>query len=423
VVVGLALLVVGAAPAIAGLFGVGGPAALAVATIWQGTRVLRSRVGGSLAGAVEPADAVRKFAATNLSGAVDRIAPDPGYAGRSGFFQLVRTDVQHVIDLVATEERPLVVFIDDLDRCAPATVMQVFEAINLFLAGEFGKAIFVVAVEPEMVAAHIEVAYSDLVVKLHALSGERGAEEALGWRFLEKFIQLPLRLPPMEPEQTELFVSSLFPAAAVPSTTPSSAQPSTDAAAVSAAQQMLSSQSLDENIKLAGSVAADSAVGEALRRAVARKLSSDAPEMRAVIGEATQFLRANPREIKRFANVFRFLVTIATERRLASLEAPTELAVIAKLAILNTRWPSLVTQLMWTVGSPPAQTIFELLEGPSGASTHAAANRAKTERKKLETELKAAGVSDSTLEHLVADELLQFMAAAPRVGIIARDWL
>ncbi|MFC7643536.1 P-loop NTPase fold protein [Streptosporangium lutulentum] len=42
--------------------------------------------------------------------------------------------MRQVLDLVATEERPLVVFVDDLDRCSPGTVAQVIEAINLFLA-------------------------------------------------------------------------------------------------------------------------------------------------------------------------------------------------------------------------------------------------------------------------------------------------
>ncbi len=84
----------------------------------------------------------------------------------------------------------LVVFVDDLDRCSSGAVAQVIEAINLFLAGEFPNCVFVLAMEPEVVAAHVEVAYRDLAESMPA-----HLREDLGWRFLEKIVQLPLRVP------------------------------------------------------------------------------------------------------------------------------------------------------------------------------------------------------------------------------------
>ncbi|WP_248965256.1 P-loop NTPase fold protein [Sphaerisporangium perillae] len=120
------------------------------------------------------------------------LAPDPGYRSRTGFLHLVQTDMRRVLGMVATEERPLVVFVDDLDRCSPGTVAQVIEAVNLFLAGEFPNCVFVLAMEPEVVAAHVEVAYRDLARTLPAPAEERSG---LGWRFLEKIVQLPLSVP------------------------------------------------------------------------------------------------------------------------------------------------------------------------------------------------------------------------------------
>ncbi|MEV6981376.1 P-loop NTPase fold protein [Sphaerisporangium sp. NPDC051017] len=120
------------------------------------------------------------------------LAPDPGYRSRTGFLHLVQTDMRRVLGMVATEERPLVVFVDDLDRCSPGTVAQVIEAVNLFLAGDFPNCVFVLAMEPEVVAAHVEVAYQDLARTLPSSAEERSG---LGWRFLEKIIQLPLSVP------------------------------------------------------------------------------------------------------------------------------------------------------------------------------------------------------------------------------------
>ena len=96
-------------------------------------------------------------------GGLDDYLPDPGYAVRTGYVHLIQTDLQRVISLVATDARPLVVFVDDLDRCAPAVVLQVLEAVNLFLAGELRHCVFVLGIEPDVLTAHIEASYDKLL--------------------------------------------------------------------------------------------------------------------------------------------------------------------------------------------------------------------------------------------------------------------
>ena len=132
-----------------------------------------------------------------MSNAVAGALRDPGYQEKAGFLHLVQKDVSHALDLVATPSRPLVLFVDDLDRCSPSTVTQVIEAISLFLAGQFPNCIFVIAMEPDLLAAHIEVAYKELVSALRE-AGKNAAWSTLGWRFLDKIIQLPLSLPSID---------------------------------------------------------------------------------------------------------------------------------------------------------------------------------------------------------------------------------
>ncbi|MEU8271374.1 P-loop NTPase fold protein, partial [Sphaerisporangium sp. NPDC049002] len=145
---------------------------------------------------------------------VKELTPDPGYRSRTGFLHLVQTDMRSVLGMVATEERPLVVFVDDLDRCSPGTVAQVIEAVNLFLAGEFPNCVFVLAMEPEVVAAHVEVAYRDLARTLPAAMEERSG---LGWRFLEKIVQLPLSVPLLDDgERVPAFLRTLLDVPAAP---------------------------------------------------------------------------------------------------------------------------------------------------------------------------------------------------------------
>ena len=53
------------------------------------------------------------------------------------------------------------IFVDDLDRCSPAKVGEVIEAINLFLAGEYPNCAFVIGIDAEVVAASMEVVHED----------------------------------------------------------------------------------------------------------------------------------------------------------------------------------------------------------------------------------------------------------------------
>jgi hypothetical protein len=142
----------------------------------------------------DPIQGARSVLADEAKGAFDQLVTDPRYEDRLGFLYLVHTDMKRVLDIIATPDRPLVVFVDDLDRCSPAVVAQVIEAINLFLAGEFQNCIFVLAFEPAVVAANVEAAYKDLVDNLKD-DRLQGDWSSLGWRFLEKIVQLPLSLP------------------------------------------------------------------------------------------------------------------------------------------------------------------------------------------------------------------------------------
>ena len=83
----------------------------------------------------------------------------------------------------ARTPRRLVVFVDDLDRCLPEKAIQVLEALKLFLDVE--GCIFVLALDDEAIESAVRRRYQ----------GEVKARE-----YLEKIIQLPFILPPIEAE-------------------------------------------------------------------------------------------------------------------------------------------------------------------------------------------------------------------------------
>ncbi|GAB3156903.1 hypothetical protein GCM10027258_64220 [Amycolatopsis stemonae] len=371
----------------------GSPVLLTAAGSGQAWAVLRSRIAGPL----------RTVAEGELKDAPAKLLRTPDYAKDMGYFAALRQDLTEVLALVATRERPLVVFIDDLDRCTPGTVVQVIEAINTFLSGEFGAAIFVVAMEPRMVAAHVETVYQDLVAKIRETAGHADEGLDLGWKFLDKFIQLPLTLPVMVRNQSASLLRSLFPAP--------EAGPEPEPGTAPATPAFRPPTSLDEAVQLADAVPAGSgeATKKAVRAGIDRQLSLDTPGLQAVIEYSARILAPNPRELKRFANVFRFFVMIATERRMLDLPAPASLDALAKLAVLAVRWPTLVPVL-----AGPAQdgrTVLELLEQAASGTTDPGAD------------LAAAGLTEGTIAQLLSPAFRTFLRTPPRIGADLHGYL
>ncbi|MEO3858099.1 P-loop NTPase fold protein [Acrocarpospora sp. B8E8] len=285
---------------------------------------------------------------------------EPGYSARTGFLHLVQTDMRHVLGLVATEERPLVVFVDDLDRCSSGTVAQVIEAINLFLAGEFPDCVFVLAMEPEVVAAHVELAYRDLTESM-----PESLRQGIGWRFLEKIVQLPLSVPLLA-DDTRLpaYVRALMgisdtrrmPEMRVPQQQPQNLDQELVARLEHAIRaRRPQADTLDSIARATQHVVGAPAetagtLGGLWRetRAAADRvfddLYSDENAYRAIEVALPALSASNPRELKRYVNVFRFYSFVTYRQRLAG-ERPASDAEVAKLSALTVRWPQLLSLL------------------------------------------------------------------------------
>jgi Cdc6-like AAA superfamily ATPase len=440
--------------------------------------------------------ATRKLLDEQAKGSFDELLRDPGYQARLGFLYLVQTDMKRVLDLVATELRPLVVFVDDLDRCSPSTVAQVIEAINLFLAGEFPNCVFVLAVEPAVVAAHVEVAYKDLVKGLG--SQPHGGRSSLGWRFLEKIVQLPLSLPlPVGSAGIDRYLDSLLgPARPEPddgvgeqarraggdgstgaagaagdsrvdatedsriSAGGDQSSPSDGAAGPdrgtgvpvagedlrmdlvrriedairsgTPTAETLAQAARDAQAQIVGDVPDGVLLPEALEAAnrVFVELYSDADSRDAIVDALPKLDSANPREIKRFINLFRFYTFVAQQDRLRGVPAPDS-PEIAKLAVLAIRWPHLLNALgarLAIDGAPSALAHLErhAREGANAAAraTVAEAAGANGRPDLWEEALATAGLADGAItagapgvaDHLWVDELRGFLASEPPIA-------
>ena len=111
--------------------------------------------------------------------------------------------------LVESRVKPgrLVVFVDDLDRCLPEKAIQVLEAIKLFL--DVPDCVFVLGLDKDVIARGIEIKYRELGQRS---DGEGKAHFTIeGLRYLEKIVQLPFQIPPVERTDMSKFVTGLTP--------------------------------------------------------------------------------------------------------------------------------------------------------------------------------------------------------------------
>lgn len=286
------------------------------------------------------------------------VVTDPDHAVRLGYSYLAYVDLKRVIDLVATPQRPLVVFIDDLDRCSSAVVTQTLEALNLFLAGPFANCTFVMAVEPKVLAAHVASAYRELA----------DGDEQLGWRFLEKMVQVPVSVPRPTRKQASAFITDLLPPvdehphplsatdAPRPPTTIAPKSPSRAAEPPSDRPPAISIP--DDPAEPRPQPAAPSASQERF----ARTLASDPAFHEACVWAAENLVPSrNPRQLKRLLVMTEVYALVANRLGYLDLYEPAELTrqlrEIGVLAALNVRWPHVIDRLLAPAGNEAHDTL------------------------------------------------------------------
>jgi formylglycine-generating enzyme required for sulfatase activity len=112
---------------------------------------------------------------------------------------------QHVSnnEHVSNNDGRLVVFIDDLDRCLPEKAIEVLEAIKLFV--DAPGCVFIIGLDQDVIARGVEIRYKDF-----NKADDGGISNPIdGARYLEKIIQLPFQIPPIETTDMGDFVISL----------------------------------------------------------------------------------------------------------------------------------------------------------------------------------------------------------------------
>ncbi len=199
--------------------------------------------------------------------------------------------------------RPVVVLIDDLDRCLPDQVIETLEAIRLFLSTP-GTA-FVIAADERLVRDAVRHRYAEA----------SDIEVDLPREYLEKLVHVAMRIPPLTRPDTESYCNLLVAERLL--------DPDDFAKVLASAQR----------IRQSGELKVSCNVGiarEALPEDLPASLEAEFGIIEQLIGPLASGLKGNPRQIKRYLNTFDMRRRTAKRR-----EMPIDEAVLAKLVVLE----------------------------------------------------------------------------------------
>lgn len=308
---------------------------------------------------------------------LDKFIKVPDYKGNVGFIHHVVEDLKIVFETIPERFKKLAIFVDDLDRCSPQNVSRVMEGINLFLAGEFPGCIFVLGMDAEMVASALEKAHEDVIMKLPSYS----KNIPIGWRFMDKLVQLPIMIPPLSENKMREFASGL-----VSNVTETKKPKSTNGTATDLSgtkmhtgkasnlpdfrHYLMKYFTLQKKDLMSKPTKNSGNRGLTLESSQREKLNEMDNKIKNIsdldkifldqVSAAASEFSNNPREIKRFMNVLRFQRFLLSG--IPEKDKPPSFPQMRRWIVLSLKWPQVVRWLYWSSDLPGIKERLQVLE-------------------------------------------------------------
>lgn len=225
--------------------------------------------------------------------------------------------------------KKLVIFVDELDRCNPATILDTLEAMRLFLFN--GNVSFVLGADERHVTYAIRSKFDDI----------EGVNMDIGKEYQEKLIQYPIRIPSMNKDETEFYIMCLL------------------------AEEKLSKTEFEGLLKFLQTKRWENPLGfvlsmEVLRThsdSIATRLNESLILSKQLSEILTQGLNGNPRQCKRFLN------TLDMRKRMAKYKNVTlKSDVLAKIMEVEYFQTSLFRKMISLLGENKLGTELEGFE-------------------------------------------------------------
>ena len=188
----------------------------------------------------------------------------------------------------------LIVYVDDLDRCTPKNAVEIIEAVNLFVNSD--KCVFVLGMDHTILGESINIKYRQMSRYFRRMATKRRSEKPenkevreietlkkynYGEHFLEKIIQIPFAMPTLSENEINSLGNSV----------------------------------LGSNVKGKTDHKSNEQKDPATKEADLPKSMQLREEIIQFARQLLTYIEANPRSIKRFLNLVRFVHFLRYENR------------------------------------------------------------------------------------------------------------
>lgn len=176
----------------------------------------------------------------------------------------------------------VVVFIDELDRCSPDTILDLFEAMRLFLFVD-GMS-FIIGADERLIQYAIKTKYKEVP----------GNNLDIGKEYLEKVIQYPVTIPQLNHAEVNQYLSCLL------------------------LEPTLSEEEFNKFLKVVNSIEPDTELTIELlnekESGITEKCKADMALARQISSVLAPSINGNPRQCKRFLNTLAMRLSLAKAR-------------------------------------------------------------------------------------------------------------
>lgn len=245
---------------------------------------------------------------------------------------------RHFKELVSAVEQPIMIYIDDLDRCNADHVIELLEVIQTVFNDS--RVYYVIAADKRWVHSAYEIAYPDMK---HCIE-EPGKD--MGALFLEKIFQLDLTIPEIDASQKQSYLAKQLQKERQDKDSPEDADVF-DALGISVDenQQIKLPEGNDAAFELMEqlneqplSASGKQRLSQAISVGIHSKKSKDS--ISHFLEPYSDLLSNNPRAIKRYLNSYSLALSIALNFFPESFTKQDQRKKLALWMVISSRWPS-----------------------------------------------------------------------------------
>ena len=237
-----------------------------------------------------------------------------------------------------------------MDRCDPKIVAEIIFAINQFLSLPRRNVFFFLGMDSEMVAAALEKARG---MGREPPTDYAEAHQSFGWRFMEKFIQLPFVIPHLDDETAKSFAAGRLGGSMVDQETgtlvkgedPNDSEPPPEETedVIGKTDEVQNFEELAQLAQMEKQHARNQEERTKVQQAISKKATElladpESEEITRIVQVAIEDLELNPRSITRYFGAVRILRNLQLATSTLS-EPERDRMLVLRAAHLLLNWP------------------------------------------------------------------------------------